>query len=417
MGPGEPAGLPMARGVQAGSAIRSNFLRAREQRIHQEQFQAQMQARSEAAAIENQMHRQQLEMTRLQVAQLAMTRGNRLAAETDLAGLQAHAGSLGDTINTPDGVASLTSYFATHSRLFEHPQALGMLESAQKATELRTRMLDATSTRPLRPENTPDAIQIGQEKARLRLLADQARTSGDTTAYQEILKQIADIDAQTQKGQTIRTFSESGQPLVEVTSGGAAPTTTMQTAGQKRIVGYEVAIEGIQDVLGKLRPDDVGIKGIIGENVFDTWMEQFKPGTRSTERIQNRDALRMISEQLIEAVSADTSGRFSDADVKRLREVTGSVGASKSIGEIKDRLSETSRILRDRARTYAERTGQPVPDFSKSTDEIKGEYQRQLTAIERDATENRISQQQALELKTASYNRLANALRRYHGLR
>lgn len=85
LGPGEPAGLPMARGVQAGSAIRSNFLRAREQRMQQEQFAVQMQARSEAAAIENRLHQQQLALTKLKVAELVSSRDLALTGEASVA--------------------------------------------------------------------------------------------------------------------------------------------------------------------------------------------------------------------------------------------------------------------------------------------------------------------------------------------
>lgn len=413
----------MLRGAQAGGIIASNFMRRREQKEQSRQFEKHSALRSNAVELEAQLHRQQLLQAQMQVQNLADTRERSLAAK----GMLSTAGNL-------VGRAMLAPIEDTHSReavynvfsrypgLVTLPQGKALWDTFQtseaNAGDMVRQVAVAKARGPLGGSDATAAMKNSAYLTTLRRDAEALREAGDTAGYQAKQAEIAAMEEQVQKGQTFRAYGPGGEVTAELISGGGSggATTATRTAGQKRLAGYELTVEGIQDVVTKLRPDDVGVRGVIGENIFDTWVEQLVPGTRSTERIENRAALRMLSEQVIEGVSADTSGRFSDADVKRLREISGSLGASKSVGEIKDRLGEVNRVIRDRARTYAERTGQPVPDFAKTDPEVVGEYETQKTAIQKAVDEHRITMEQGEAELKAAYTRASAARRRFHGI-
>lgn len=389
----------------------ASFMRAREQAEARRERETERAQEEPTRALQRRIAEQSLKKGAIDLEQAILERDAQVESKADFLGMSQLAQGLGSDLNTPDGLASVTEYFIQRPKLLQNPQAIALWEMTAKATDARTR-----ATAALRERGTTDtsAIRNAAYLSTLRKDAEALRQAGDTAAYQAKQAEIADIEGQIKKGQSIRTFDPQGNVTAEITSGGA--TIATQTMGQKRLIGYEVAVEGIQDVLGKLRPEDVGVRGVIGENVFDTWVEQFVPGTRSTERIENRAALRSISEQLIEAISADTSGRFSDPDVKRLKEITGSVSASKSYGEIKDRLGEINRLVKDRARTYAERTRQPIPDFTRTDEELVTGYETQKAAIQKAYTEKRITKAQAeAELKDA-FTTTSAARRRFHGV-
>lgn len=427
---GEPAGAPMLRGAQAGGIIANNFMQARamkERAAAQKQDFAlrerELTSRNSAMAIEAQLHAQKLATAQLQAVDMVATRERSLTAQ----GMLSEAGNLvGKAViaplDNPAAREAVYDVFARYPGLATIPQGKELWDTFQaseaNAGDMQRQIAVAKARGPLGGSDATSAMKNSAYLTTLRRDAEALRAAGNTAGYQAKQAEIASMEEQVQKGQTFRAYGPGGEVTAELISGGGGGGATMatQTAGQKRLTGYELTVEGIQDVTSKLRTDDVGVRGVIGENIFDTWVEQLVPGTRSTERIENRAALRMLSEQVIEGVSADTSGRFSDADVRRLREISGSIGASKSVGEIKDRLGEVQRIIRDRARTYAERTSQPIPDFAKSDPEIVGEYETQKTAIQKAVDENRITLEQGeVELK-AAYTKASSARRRFHGV-
>lgn len=426
---GEPAGAPLLRGAQAGGIIANNFMQARAMKersaANARDFalrEKELNSRTSAMAIEAQLHSQQLASAQLQALDMAATRERTLEAQ----GMLAQAGDLVGKaiiapIDDPKAREAVYGVFARYPGLVSIPQGKELWDTFQtseaNAGDMQRQIAVAKARGPLGGSDSTAAMKNAAYLSTLRKDAEAARAAGDTEGFQAKQSEIADLEEQIQKGQTFRAYDSSGQVTAEVISGsGGGVTTATRTAGQKRLAGYELTVEGIQDVVTKLRPDDVGVRGVIGENIFDTWVEQLVPGTRSTERIENRAALRMLSEQVIEGVSADTSGRFSDADVRRLREISGSLGASKSVGEIKDRLGEVNRIIRDRARTYAERTGQTIPDFAKSDTEIIGEYETQKSAIQKAVDEHRITLEQGESELKSSYTRASAARRRFHGI-
>ena len=88
MNAGEPAGAPFARGAQAGQAIASSFLRAREMRQQREQFQQTLElSRKEkealitGQALRNKAVEQDMQLTAIKIADAMKVKNDAVAAE------------------------------------------------------------------------------------------------------------------------------------------------------------------------------------------------------------------------------------------------------------------------------------------------------------------------------------------------
>lgn len=372
-------------------------------------------------AIEQQLHSQQLETAKLQAVDLAATRERTLAAQ----GMLSVAGNaVGQAIvapaDNPSAREAVYDLFAKYPGLVSIPQGKELWDTFQvseaNAGDLQ-RQIAVAKAKPAITD-TPD-IRDAAHLSTLRKDAEAARVAGDTAKFQKIQGDIQDFLRITAKvsGQTIRAFDAQGNVTTEIISGatGGTATSAVQTAAQKKIIGYEIAVEGITDVLGKLTEADVGVKGWVGRNVFDTWVEQVRPGTRSTERIENQNALAMVSEAILESANSDTSGRMSDPDVKRLQVMSESLSASKNLGEVHDRLGNMRRLISSRARVWASRTGTPVPDFAKTEEELVAEFSERKAAILQDHKEHRLTDEQAQDEANKAHALIQSNIRRFYG--
>lgn len=257
-----------------------------------------------------------------------------------------------------------------------------------------------------------------QAVTKMRSEAEALRAKGDATGYQAKNAEADLLEQRLKKsGQEITVETPGGQ-TVKVSTGVTKPTASTTTNIQQKNIAYSNALRGISDVLVKVRPQDVGIAGVVGENVFDTWVEQFKPGSANKERIQNRTALRMLREDLFGALSPErlSGSAFSNRDVDRLKELASNLEASTSYKQFQERVGEIQGIIKERVRTNASALGEAVPDSVKTLPELKGEYESQVTAINKMLTENRLTREQAQERINALVERIRDVTRSNFGI-
>ena len=426
MNAGEPAGAPLLRGAQAGQAIASSFLAARQQKLRE---------REQAVSEEQQQQMMPLRMEALRMQQQAA--GLELAEHKRKAdaALQTKAGFalLADKMATidwsdPADRASIWSIGAKYPDLLDSPewnriqQNFINSDKAQIGLENANRMLELQKERNklLEDKQGTATMQDINAAQKLRQQAEALRSAGDTIGYQDKIRQAELLETHVApKGITIQTGTDDqGRPITTTQIGGGAPTTGTQTMAQQKQISFDTAVEGINDVLGRLRPADVGVAGVVGENVFDRWLGQIDPSVVSGKRVSNRRALGALRETLFQALSPERIGGsgFSNKDAERIKEIADSLGAAHSYGEVATSLNEIRDTIRDRARIFAERTGQPIPESAKTEDELRLGYLRRREALQKAVDNFTMTQEQANEQGKSLQERLAESLKRYHGI-
>ena len=255
--------------------------------------------------------------------------------------------------------------------------------------------------------------------AALRKEAETLRASGDAQGYQDKIRQAGLLETHiAPKGVVSQMgYDDQGRPIMTTTVGGT-PTVGTQTIAQGKQISFEIAAEGINDILGKLRPTDVGVAGVAGEQVFDRWLGQVNPNVVSGQRVSNRRALGALTETLFQALSPERIGGsgFSNKDAERLKAISGTVEAAHSYPEIVSGLNEIRGIIKDRSRVFAERTGQTIPDFAKEPDEIQKEYVNRLNALQKAVDNFTMTREQADAEAKALAQKTADSLKRFHGI-
>ncbi len=253
----------------------------------------------------------------------------------------------------------------------------------------------------------------------LRDEAEKFRISGDVEGYQKKIRAAEMLETHVApKGVVSQMgYDDQGRPIMTTSVGGVQqPTVGTQTIAQGKQISFEVATEGINDVLSKLRPTDVGVAGVGGEHIFDRWLGQIDPKFVSGQRVSARRALGALSETLYQALSPERIGGsgFSNKDADRLKAIAGTVEASHSYPELVSGLNEIRGIIKDRSRVYAERTGTPVPDFAKTPEEIRADHVKRLNAIQKAVDDFTMTYEQANAEKAALEQKTADSLKRFH---
>jgi hypothetical protein len=241
---------------------------------------------------------------------------------------------------------------------------------------------------------------------------------GDTKRGQALLDEAEHRESFfKQHGTTVQMgYDDQNRPIFTTTTGGAGqqtkPTVGFQTKSQIALTKYANATQLIAGLSKSLRPEDVGVKGVAGEWIVDRGLAQFYPGIANKDRIENRTALAMLRESLLREVSDDT--RFSNLDRQEISRILPSDGVFESYEDAMTRMGRVRQIIADRSKIYAERMGEPVPEFAMTPDDIQARYNKQLDAIQTEFKANRITAEQANAEAKAAYERSIETLRRYH---
>lgn len=252
-------------------------------------------------------------------------------------------------------------------------------------------------------------------------IAEEFRQKGDVENYQKH-KQRAEENRALAAPKTSTTEITIGPEGPKVTQTyGARPVGKPTQASVEKGISYETALQAINDVMGKIKPGDVGVSGFVGENVFDRWLSSISEATGkgpvgNAQRIENRTAMRNLRELLFQAFSPERlSGTgFSNADVKRLNELANGLDPSKGYAYIQSSLGEMRDLIVDRAKAQAERTGQPIGGALNTSDQIISDYNSAVENVKRMADEGRLTPQQAYDQHLQLHKKMSEDLKRFH---
>lgn len=132
-------------------------------------------------------------------------------------------------------------------------------------------------------------------------------------------------------------------------------TTGATTTSQERQAGLErVVFEGAS-LLKNLRPEDVGVRGVIGENVINQGLAQVNPDIADRKLSENRAQLAAYREGALRVVSSDP--RFSQSDRVAIEKILPESGFLESLPSVQAKLGAVQAIMAERAGREAARRG------------------------------------------------------------
>lgn len=139
-------------------------------------------------------------------------------------------------------------------------------------------------------------------------------------------------------------------------------TSAVQTTAQKNIMDAQKTVSSLVDLEKTLRPTDVGVKGVIGDEILDTWLPQFGFKTADIERMDNRTKLKALIEGALREVSVDN--RFSNQDRADIKEVLPRSGMRESYERSIRTIQVLTKIFSKRAMIDAATIGKPTPPWA-----------------------------------------------------
>lgn len=222
------------------------------------------------------------------------------------------------------------------------------------------------SAQQLREPGGSGDTPIVRDVAKANEMMKQARAlelTGDIDGAKALRDDALFIkDSHAKSGLIFQSDGQGGFQLTQGVPGGKIPNLAVNTKVLERLSASEKAIDGLDDLASTLRPEDVGIKGVVGELVLDKILPQFGAKTADLKRINNRTKLRMLAEGLMRTVSFDT--RFSDRDSLRIAKITPSPGMAETSEHSQESIATIKNIFAKRALIDAKEAAQAPPPFA-----------------------------------------------------
>lgn len=166
------------------------------------------------------------------------------------------------------------------------------------------------------------------------------------------------IDALLEQGAVIPKGGSGGLavemgPDGRVTAIRTGDQATVGTKGQfeRDLAKIDDVVLNAMDLSSKLREEDLGITGVLGEFFVDKLAAQFKPSLADPDRVKNRAFVRTLRESALRQVSGDS--RFSNADREAINRILPEDGVFESLPSARGKLEMLAMVLRDRARIKA----------------------------------------------------------------
>lgn len=423
----EPAGAPLARGAQAGASIASSILNRKRFQIEKAEAEQRMREMQESNPILRRINEQNMALGAIKLSDYLKQREIQtgIAATGAVASSEVTDAMVESRLNdyAPDSVRNVHKQLERYSSILRpwdpnspwHQRIdtfdKEVADSAKwKAAQKTT--LEAARIRTADSETPTIDTRREQEADVLMQQAEAARQVGNVELYQQLTERANNRLAKTKppSGQTIDVTMPGGA-AVRVSSGGVQPTTATQTVAQKKLISAENASRLIGNVLPQINLNTVGPIATVKNFTLDKAVGAFIPGVVDPERVDARSTLGHIREEVLRQISDDPDNRFSESDRRTITDLVNGLQFNTNPDDVRIRLQNTQNILRDRSRTWAERTGTPIPDFTKSVDEVQSDYERQNAAIRKSVLERRITKQQGQAELDAAFERLTRALR------
>lgn len=241
-------------------------------------------------------------------------------------------------------------------------------------------------------DNLLQTFQAAEDNKLRRDLANQQSTQGfapgplekDIEYYRRVLSEgdpeiialvRSTLQSRAQKSGFSVKFGPDGR-VEEILQGpqaaaGAAttiPTTAVKTDLQKDINNTRHSLSLVSDLSGSLRAEDVGIRGVIGENLMDRLLPQFGINTLDPKRTDNRTKLRTLVQGMLRQISPDN--RFTNEDRKRVEEIMPDLSVLDNVDRAKQVLQTISKVFAERNVRDMQSLGAPLEMKDMSDEEI-----------------------------------------------
>jgi hypothetical protein len=191
-------------------------------------------------------------------------------------------------------------------------------------------------------EATTDIRNVEYE-SQLRSQIEATPDGPQKTALQQ---KLATFQAQTAPSGTTVFDPATGNPIVQIGKQQGGATISTQTKLQQGIANLQKTVSSLEEIENTLRPEDVGLKGVIGEQLLDRIAPQFGLDTSDVQRMDNRTKLKAVVQGALREVSADS--RFTENDRIAVEEILPKAG----VRETYQNAIQTSKTLR---RIFAKR--------------------------------------------------------------
>lgn len=350
-------------GADVVGAGMDRSLRAQQLRLHE----AQLRMNERQVAQQAQMYLEHAQLYKAQREKAELQSGLRKAAGENFAARVA-AGEAPDVAfkaaTTPLAIADPESYIEMQKAVFQ-PSIVDLKDSTgQNVPVIRTSPSTVQQVRTPANSGGTGATTAMKDIDRANELlkqADVAAAAGDKAGAESLRADALLLKQSHSKGgMTLETSPDGSVRFTQ----GDTPKVPMGVAVkvQERLSQTEKAIDNLDDLTATLRPEDVGVKGVLGELALDRLLPQFGFKTADVKRMDNRTKIATLRENLMRQVSADS--RFSNLDRQAIEKFLPSSGMIESFEHTQQAAATLKRILGKRALIDAKEAAMPPPAFA-----------------------------------------------------
>jgi hypothetical protein len=171
------------------------------------------------------------------------------------------------------------------------------------------------------------------------------------------------------------------QPQGSILDQPLAPGTLRST--QETLAGSALAMDLLDKAETFLKPEYFGVRGLAGETLIDRAAAQI-PGMEKfadQDRIEARTFLKSMGEAMLKSMSADSGGRLSDYDVRRVKEFTDVMTASTSFEQAKGQMRALREFVKIRAIVAADISGARLPLSMMEEDDFIEMFDKQAEIL------------------------------------
>jgi hypothetical protein len=213
-------------------------------------------------------------------------------------------------------------------------------------------------------QNLPAPVKEGQHLAQLR---QQIANEPDPARKQQLEMELEEIrNASAGSNETMTITDADGKKITIARGRGAAApgdtTTTTLSKAQQGLAEAQGAIAELNTLEQTLRPEDVGVAGVVGEQIFDIYLPQLGFDTADVKRMDNRTKIQSLAQGLMRDVSDDE--RFTENDRKFIQEMLVKPTMGESYPKAMSKLTTIKSIIAKRALIQAKQTGASNPTWA-----------------------------------------------------
>lgn len=204
----------------------------------------------------------------------------------------------------------------------------------------------------------------------LSQLETQLESTTDPTEKRVLERLVGNFRAKILPSGTVTEVFDpaTGNPIWRTATGKAAgngaggATNTTLSKAQQGLAEAQGAIAELNTLEQTLRPEDVGIAGVVGEQLFDIYLPQLGFNTADVKRMDNRTKIQSLAQGLMRDVSDDE--RFTENDRKFIQEMLVKPTMGESYPKAMSKLTTIKSIIAKRALIQAKQTGAANPTWA-----------------------------------------------------